>query len=1005
MKVRQLMKSQKLCLASAMLVASFLTNVAMVSHASALPLSWVVDDLIVDLDGNQSPERIVLSQQSVGGHSTIAITSANERWQLLLPWLDASHIITSVATVADFDRDGWQDLLVQATSPKSDEIDRCVVSSKSGRPVTIPTSDTNDIELANLYNISNSVSLATIGRPIAPLRSGDSSLFIRSITSPLDIPLGDSSSDNLRNNSGNDGNGRDPNRPNPPDGPGPGDVRSARILPSGWQAAIVLDQMPVGGTFNFGNENDGWTITFDVTSQGYDEFGNLGTIERTVNATCVVMQPWPNNTLHQINELTDGIEVIVALSEFVYDDDTDGGPTTSGVAPKVTVLPEWYTITDKMGNTTTSRGTTHLRVNNESVRDYPKVIARWAVVPHQRFTDIFTLECIAFQRFGRDGRPVAAVEFKAFDGTTKQIDSFVTGMTKSNRDDLPVYQYEIFAADYQQGSVVNCDFVAYPWVGDENSVRATSSDPSPSLELVTLPLLADAADTFGVTVAFIDTRSDIAVDTFKGGPFTKGEVITQAKSGATAIMVADATESPLVVAEVTGKPSETEAWVGQTSGTAAIPLGLPIARGDNSTGIAADTANEAVARAQPFATWGPAAVAIQSFNVQTHGRTNPDAGIIYLEPGLHRAGDRQTPYTGPQNVWLTVQPAPDVLPEDCPIIGPGERSDQLRAQLIRLHNLKVISSENNQTILRGRSNEALWVDGVDFQGYDATVNRAAFDKFPIAFFTDVNMTGYANGLGQFGNNVLSPLHRNCHLVGVESNAFRGSRAVLQCTAIDDRTVGSGASFWDVISPSENLILYNCRAINWRDNLADVSVDVDGLAIVNVLAERVGTQPFPLLAMESENDYLNILLWHVSLAGNRTNLHNDALPNNEFEFSIKYCSWNYFATKHDVFANEGELTGGWPVYYSVGSVGNNSEDLPDLFPPIVRGPLSTGSQTAGYVNDLSIKTTDEGFGDYHPTLTSTLLNRIPVGQRVVPYDLEGTPVLDNGAAGALQPNQD
>jgi hypothetical protein len=109
---------------------------------------------------------------------------------------------------------------------------------------------------------------------------------------------------------------------------------------------------------------------------------------------------------------------------------------------------------------------------------------------------------------------------------------------------------------------------------------------------------------------------------------------------------------------------------------------------------------------------------------------------------------------------------------------------------------------------------------------------------------------------------------------------------------------------------------------------------------------------------------------------------------------------------------GKITGTWPYDNSVGWMDNHNEGIAfsgdfDFYG--LRSNFTASSQSispsvlAGYVTDRSWASLNTGGGNYTPTTSSVLLNRIPAGKAVLPYDLHGLPIPNDGtgAIGAFQ----
>jgi len=133
------------------------------------------------------------------------------------------------------------------------------------------------------------------------------------------------------------------------------------IAADGWQASVVsppdLSLLPVA-----------------VTRQGFDAAAAPTTHADTLYLTKRVRQAYPNQASFTANSQ--------ALSDYVYSTDTIVGAV------------------------------------NNSVETSPKPVAAWVTTDRRIVGNSLDIECVAFHRNGRSGKPVACVVFRATDGTT-----------------------------------------------------------------------------------------------------------------------------------------------------------------------------------------------------------------------------------------------------------------------------------------------------------------------------------------------------------------------------------------------------------------------------------------------------------------------------------------------------------------------------------------------------------------------------------------------------------
>ena len=291
-----------------------------------------------------------------------------------------------------------------------------------------------------------------------------------------------------------------------------GDILSCEVLATGWQAKVIIEGFVDGGAYNFGDidaDVANAKLTMTVVSEGYNASGTLGTKTRYVYGTRVCQKAYPNHAVAEETESGGNVELTVALNDYVYDDDNTGAGK-SGTAPTVTIASGWYTDSGTGGSNAASNATTALAVTNSSTQDYPKVIARWAVVPYQRVVSTFDLEAVAFHRFAESGKPVACVIFEGYEGATQITTNTVTAMEKSSSaDSLPCYKQTLTASNYTDNAVVTCQFTAYPWVGDADSTITTVGGTANALTLGPLPLYMDSDDDVPVYYAVVNTTTGV----------------------------------------------------------------------------------------------------------------------------------------------------------------------------------------------------------------------------------------------------------------------------------------------------------------------------------------------------------------------------------------------------------------------------------------------------------------------------------------------------------------
>lgn len=268
-----------------------------------------------------------------------------------------------------------------------------------------------------------------------------------------------------------------------------GDVIAAEIGSEGWDIFLTFEGLgPTAGDTAYDasaskyvmGDVHGYDKTvangyLDIVSEGYTN-GVLGTVNRRAVITKVVRLPYPNN--NQIDEEVIGADLKVrfALSNYVFDDDRDGGAGTSGTNPTVTLAAGF------VAGANPSNAASAFAVVNNSTQDYPKVIAQWDWLAmrggwRRQETD-FEIGCIAHHGYGIDTVALSAIG----EGNTNPISANV-GQTQRNQAGSGLY-YESYRlaipiAGYTQGDKINLRYIAYPKVGDADSIIDTDQNIDP----------------------------------------------------------------------------------------------------------------------------------------------------------------------------------------------------------------------------------------------------------------------------------------------------------------------------------------------------------------------------------------------------------------------------------------------------------------------------------------------------------------------------------------------
>ncbi len=442
--------------------------------------------------------------------------------------------------------------------------------------------------------------------------------------------------------------------------------------------------------------------------------------------------------------------------------------------------------------------------------------------------------------------------------------------------------------------------------------------------------------------------------------------------------------------------------------------------GSDATGVASTTA--ATAEAAPFATMSAAGAAIQAL------AGNCSGGVIRFQPGTYTVasnGSRTTP-TAPM-IYEAADPAAvatTVIQDD----SATKSSNNLPPRTV-IRNLTLRKIGGSVTIFRPPSDEAAMCA---FVGCRMDRNGTSQINYWIRqggrlWFIDCHEVGGDILLGDY----FSTNPKNSNFIGCDG--LVGTSVINAVACVIRRNLNFGAPVNGRTRSSAGGIMGFCFQSGSGDANFVLTVDEDlsagndlGLGLVGNVVERAAGSTngaIRIAADGSTKRCTNINLQMLTLPGaaepGRINMfYNDtgSVP------SEKWCSFRAnvvprFATKTDVFAADGALTGNWPVAMRVAhahvamtdgstatnsTVGAGSWRREIVFPALQWGDGGSGALDPLWTDDRSFSGSGTGFGDYSPQPASPLL---PVPAAAMPYnfDQRGRPVPDDGTAmpGALQ----
>ena len=703
--------------------------------------------------------------------------------------------------------------------------------------------------------------------------------------------------------------------------------------PYGGCVDVAIEQFTTGITVNLGS-GVGNALDYDdiasarfvltVTSQGYNSSGVLGTTTRTVYATEIVRQEDPNDAN---NEEPVAGTIRLALSDFIYDDDTATATVTAG------------TFIDSGDAGATSIAVTDLACTNSSTLDYPKVLGRWdrvaGSVDGDRVTSsTFQLAARCYHRFG-----IAAVKFDV-DGSTASNNETetVTSTVAVQRSTTSLYAqaYQtgaISTASFTDNEQATINFIAYPVVGDENSLLDTSTNTTATEECF--------GHNQGTIV--IDPDDDLAV------------------------------------------------------------YAIVSTAGNDTTGVASSTL--ATAEANPFLSVGEAHEA--------------GANVIYGLDGTHSIiGNKADAYTSTAE-WIVVTHHPTSSSKAACKFDVDTQHDETECERLQYKDVTITMSANG------------WLDGLGgtsrlrFTGCTFDGNNTGTPTVSIGRRMYVTLLENCDGdlgerewsFGIFGtNNIIAYLFDGCDFpqpTNGKTAAMSGVYEFVACKVTGNfvRSIMSDSMATDVLPAFDRVEVSFNDIVDWSNSNEILNFDsgwATGLVIVgNVFERQSGTGPNLRLAVPStpyDDSSEQFIFWHNTSMGQRENWgYNDTgtIATAHRNWSVLYNVNEDTATKHDDFGTgSGKRTGGWPVMYAVGWRHNHRQENPALFPGEYEGlDVSTGTPT--FTDDQSLNGGAAGGGDYTPASGSTLLGRIPTGERLMFWDLRGNAIVDGGDLGAIQ----
>lgn len=249
-----------------------------------------------------------------------------------------------------------------------------------------------------------------------------------------------------------------------------GDAIGASVLADGWRVAVTFSGMGTNGAYSYGltssNTLSAPKFKLTYTAQGYDGSGNLTTLTVTnysgsrARAAILTGAADPNVA----DETPSGTNVVINFASTDY--------IPSGASNITLSLLAGLYVQGGITNTATS-----ISVTNNSSQNYFKTVANWSKPPFENHTNsTATLELVAFHRSASAGFPVRCVRVIGTDEHSNTVSGVFSNWSMSTGGDAVPFgllSCPISISSLTNGDAVRWDFVAYPWVGDTNSVLDT----------------------------------------------------------------------------------------------------------------------------------------------------------------------------------------------------------------------------------------------------------------------------------------------------------------------------------------------------------------------------------------------------------------------------------------------------------------------------------------------------------------------------------------------------
>lgn len=795
-----------------------------------------------------------------------------------------------------------------------------------------------------------------------------------------------------------------------------GDV-SLTVNPDGWSGYLEVEGFSVGATYNFGlgvNNADlaNARLTLTVTSLGFT--GTTPTTrQRFSHGKSTVRLPWPNNASRDESLVGGKLRTRIGFSMPIFAKDKAGGGN-SGVDIVATALTGL--VINTAGGGQSSNSAASFTVINNSTLPYPRVVGRWAQPGFERWTGDKLVEFVCFHPFGMNGSPVACVAFDCTDGTNSAAQQLSTQMLASSAfpgeaNTVWTYSATIPVSALNDASIVTTRARCYPWIGDSTSVLDTDvSANGVAAPYATLTPLMGYLDKGGTKVVYVAVNPATSGTT--GTPqASNNPAVARANryaSVATALTAAKAfnnanngfnTTDNVVLLMQAGNHTAAGTFLGNNTRSWTI-IKADTGNGATKAGVVFDTALNQVFTGYlkyeevSFAATGSAmfrgSATLSQLWLDNTAFGNTAASswtawlVAYATRNVFTAGSQN--FTG-----LTSNPVAWALVR-------GNDCSALTAKTAHSHCM--LGNRNVTVNLVPASSSTGPQGNNSVVGWNSCPSLPDPSYFVLDNIVDSSTRGIAF-FGNFAERIGGPSAANCRFIADSATNISAIEFYFAHNTI------VGARFNSNYLEVGN---YNNDRYNWFD-LFNFFHEIDIKSDVFQSANRIVTDG----VITSGSNIVTSATGNFTAADVGQNISFEQLPNGIATIvSITsgtevVISANATASATGVtlfvrsYGRNGSRVSNWGWLYGCGVIGTRSRE--NNFDRESQG-INTSIGTVTVVDNRAYVgpgNTGTGNGDYHPATGSTLLNCVPAGGAVIPGDLTGRKIPNNGtgAAGAFQ----